>query len=343
MGKESPVIRRRETLALAGAAGALFGMAAAGSRFGAVSAAEQYKMVAIPKLRAPWFNEFEKGLLKAGKDFGVNAYQQAPESADEALQVRLIGDAINQGVNALLVVPNDAKSIVPVLAKAQGQKIVTCTHESPDQKNADFDIEMIDNKAFGEKSMDLLAKAMATPKGQFAIYVGSLTVPAHNIWADAALALAKQKYPDLKPVADRYPVAEDQSAAHQTALDILTAHPDLKGFLCFGSQGAPGAAQAVGEKGLIGKVAVMGTTSPNQAAQYLNDGSMSAAILWDPAEAAYAMVYLAKLILDGKKSSIDASIDIPTLGKPLAYTGNTLVYDRPLVVTKDNLAQYSTF
>ena len=296
------MINRRETLALAAAAGALLGMAAAGSRFGAALAAEQYKMVSIPKLRAPWFNEFEKGLQKAGKDFGVNVYQQAPESADEALQVRLISDAINQGVNALLVVPNDAQSIVPVLAKAQAQEIVTLTHESPQQKNADVDIEMIDNKAFGEKSIDLLAKAMGKPEGQYAIFVGSLTVPAHNIWADAALARAKQTYPDLKPIGDRYPVSEDQSAAHQTALDILTAHPDLKGFLCFGSQGAPGAAQAVGEKGLIGKVAVIGTTSPNQAAQYLKDGSMSASILWDPAEAAYAMVYMAKLIARQRRS-----------------------------------------
>ena len=171
----------------------------------AALAAEQYKMVSIPKLRAPWFNEFEKGLQKAGKDFGVNVYQQAPKSADEALQVRLISDAINQGVNALLVVPNDAQSIVPVLAKAQAQKIVTLTHELPQQKNADVDIEMIDNKAFGEKSIDLLAKAMGKPEGQYAIYVGSLTVPAHNIWADAALARAKQMYPDLKPVARSLP------------------------------------------------------------------------------------------------------------------------------------------
>jgi simple sugar transport system substrate-binding protein len=337
------MINRRETLALAAAAGALLGIPAAGSRFGGALAAEQYKMVSIPKLRAPWFNEFEKGLQKAGKDFGVNVYQQAPESADEALQVRLISDAINQGVNALLVVPNDAQSIVPVLAKAQAQKIVTLTHESPQQKNADVDIEMIDNKAFGEKSVDLLAKAMGNPEGQYAIYVGSLTVPAHNIWADAALARAKQMYPDLKPIGDRYPVSEDQSAAHQTALDILTAHPDLKGFLCFGSQGAPGAAQAVGEKGLIGKVAVIGTTSPNQAAQYLNDGSMSASILWDPAEAAYAMVYMAKLTLDGKKAMIGSDLDIPTLGKPLAVKGNTLIYDRPLIVAKDNLDRYNTF
>lgn len=72
------MINRRETLALAGAASALIGMSAAGGRLGSALAAQQYKMVSIPKLRAPWFNEFEKGLLKAAKEYGVNAYQQAP-------------------------------------------------------------------------------------------------------------------------------------------------------------------------------------------------------------------------------------------------------------------------
>ncbi|NLJ38907.1 MAG: substrate-binding domain-containing protein, partial [Candidatus Atribacteria bacterium] len=243
-----------------------------------VFAAEKYTMVSIPKLRAPWFNQLEKGLNKASADFGIEVYQQAPASADEAEQVRLIEDAINQGVNAVLVVPNNASSCEPVFARAKEQKIAVVTHESPDQVNADFDVEMIDNKKFGEKAMELLVEKMGD-SGKFVVFVGSLTVPAHNIWADAALALAKEKYPNLVQVADRYPVSEDQNLARQTSLEILTANPDLKGFLCFGSQGAPGAAQAVREKGLQDKVTVIGTTSPNQAAQYLEDGSMDYSIL----------------------------------------------------------------
>jgi simple sugar transport system substrate-binding protein len=304
--------------------------------------AKDYTMVSIPKLRATWFDRLETGLKKAGADFKINVSQQAPASADEAQQVRLIEDAINQGNNAILVVPNDAKSIEPVFARAHAQKIVTVTHESPGQKNADFDIEMIDNKAFGEKAMELLVKGMGT-EGEYAVYVGSLTVPAHNIWADAAIALAKKKYPKLKEVATRFPASEDQNLARQTALDIITAHPGIKGFLCFGSQGGPGAAQANREKGLIGKITVIGTTSPSQASQYLKDGSFTTAILWDPAEAGYAMTYLAKTVLDGKKASVGPSFDIPTLGKPLAVKGNTLVYDRPLVVTKENVDQYASF
>jgi len=117
----------------------------------------------------------------------------------------------------------------------------------------------------------------------------------------------------------------------------------VKAFLCFGSQGAPGAAQAIREKGLIGKIAVIGTTAPSQAAPYLKDGSFSTAILWDPAEAGYAMAYIAKTVLDGKKNSIGPEFEIPTLGKPLSVKGNTLIYDRPLLVTKANVDQFSGF
>lgn len=255
----------------------------------------------------------------------------------------MMEDAINQGNNAMLIVPNDANSIVPAFVRAQSKGIVTITHESPQQQNADFDVEMIDNVAFGEKAMELMVKDMGTESGKYAVFVGSLTVPAHNIWADAAIALAEKKYPGLKKIATRYPVSEDQNAARQTALDIITANPDVKGFLCFGSQGGPGAAQALREKGLIGKIAVIGTTAPSQAKKYLEDGSMTTAILWDPAEAGYAMVYLAKTVLDGNKDKVDVNFEIPTLGSPLMVKGNTLIYDRPLIITKDNIDQYKGF
>ena len=308
-----------------------------------VAAKEAYTMISIPKLRATWFDRLEVGLIEAGKEYGITVSQQAPASADEAQQVRMMEDAINQGNNAMLIVPNDANSIVPAFVRAQSKGIVTITHESPQQQNADFDVEMIDNVAFGEKAMDLMVKDMGTESGKYAVFVGSLTVPAHNIWADAAIALAEKKYPGLKKIATRYPVSEDQNAARQTALDIITANPDVKGFLCFGSQGGPGAAQALREKGLIGKIAVIGTTAPSQAKKYLEDGSMTTAILWDPAEAGYAMVYLAKTVLDGNKDKVDVNFEIPTLGSPLMVKGNTLIYDRPLIITKDNIDQYKGF
>jgi simple sugar transport system substrate-binding protein len=84
----------------------------------------------------------------------------SPASADEAEQVRLIQDAISRKVNAILVVPNNAQSLEPVFAQAKEAGIVVLTHESPDQKNANFDIEMINNQEFGEYAAEQLAKNM---------------------------------------------------------------------------------------------------------------------------------------------------------------------------------------
>jgi simple sugar transport system substrate-binding protein len=117
----------------------------------------------------------------------------------------------------------------------------------------------------------------------------------------------------------------------------LRTYPNLHGFLAFGSQGAPGAAQAVREQHVQGAV-VVGTTSPNQAGQYLDDGSMTKSILWDPGEAGYAMVWLAEQVLD--KKQVSEGTEIPTIGKIPSLKENTITYDRPLILDKGNRKQY---
>ena len=42
----------------------------------------------------------------------------------------------------------------------------------------------------------LLAEKMGG-KGKYVVYVGSLTVPLHNLWADNAIAYLKKNYPDM--------------------------------------------------------------------------------------------------------------------------------------------------
>jgi simple sugar transport system substrate-binding protein len=305
--------------------------------------AAQYTAVSIPKFTSTWFDRMQVGLEKAGAELGVTITQEVPSPADAAQQVKLVEDATNQGSDAILVVPDDPESIEAAFAGAQAKKIVTITHQSPDQAHADYDVEMIDNAFFGHLGMEEMVKALGSPEGQYAVYVGSFTRPDHNTWADAAVALARQKYPGLKLVGERFPVSEDAGLARETALDLLAAYPDIRGFLVFGDRGGPGVAQALRQKGLIGKISVISTTGPSEASPYLKDGSLSASVLWDPADAGYAMVYLAKLALDGKRSMIGADLDIPGLGKPLSFAGNTMVFDRPIVLTKENVDEFSGF
>lgn len=190
------------------------------------------------------------------------------------------------------MVPNNAKSLEPAFARAREAGIAVITHESQGQVNADYDIEMFNNTTFGELMIDQLVKHTNGKAGSYAIYVGSLTVPAHNMWADAAIAKQKAKYPNLTFI-NKFPVSEDRNASRQTALELLTTYPDLVGIICMGSEGAPGVAQALREKGLKNKIAVLGVTTPNVARRALKDGYMTEAILWDPAQAARIQAYIA--------------------------------------------------
>ena len=156
----------------------------------------------------PWFNAMEAGIKERGQKLGVDAFMVGPTSADPALQVRAIEDLIAQGVKVIGVVPNDAKVLEPVLQKAKDAGIIVITHESPGQKGADWDFELASATGFGEAHAKLLAEKMGG-KGEYAVFVGSLTVPLHNAWADAAIEYLKKNYPDMKLVGERYGVAED--------------------------------------------------------------------------------------------------------------------------------------
>jgi simple sugar transport system substrate-binding protein len=300
------------------------------------STASKYEMVLITKIADPWFVNMEEGLNQANTEYGIHAVKFDPSAYDPALQVKACEDMIAKGVNAILITPDDAKSLEPVFAKARAKGIAVVTNESPNQVNADFDVEMVDNVQYGEAGMEYLVKAMGN-SGKYVIMVGSLTVPNHNIWADAGIALAKKKYPNMVQATDRIP-AETIDVAREKALEILKAYPDVKGFICWGSQGAPGVCQAIREKGLIGKVHVVGGTTPSQGREYLKDGSFDYDVMYSPKWGAYTAAYIAKMVLD--KKAVTDGIVVPNVGKG-KLSGTNLVVHNILLITKENVDQFN--
>ncbi len=281
----------------------------------------------------PWFNAMEAGIKEQGAKLGLDAFMVGPTSADPALQVRAIEDLIAQGVKVIGVVPNDAKVLEPVLAKAKEAGIFVVTHESPGQKGADWNFELASSTGFGEAHAKLLAEKMGG-KGEYAVFVGSLTVPLHNAWADAAIAYIKANYPDMKLVGERYGVAEDVDKSRSTALDLISAHPDLKGFLAFGSQGPIGAGRAVEERRKVGEIFVLGPFSPGQGQKLIKSDAISGGFMWNPKQAGEVFVTMADRLIKGE--SIKDGDDIPGLGviKPV---GNDIIVDQLLPINKDTV------
>ena len=305
-------------------------LAVAATLSGAVSAQTMGIVVKVGGI--PWFNAMETGIQKKAGELGVTAEMIGPVSPDPALQVQAIEDLIAKKVDVIGIVPNDQSALEPVLEKARAAGIKVVAHEGPGLKNVDWDFELASAQGFGEAHAKLFSETIKEP-GKYAVFVGSLTVPLHNAWADAAIAWLKTNRPDLVIVGERYGVAENVDDSRKTALDLIAANPDLKGILAFGSQGPIGAGRAVEERRMIGKIAVLGPFSPGQGAKMVHQGVLTGGYMWNPALAGEVFVTMGKMLVDGKP--IEAGTDIPGLGvvQPDAE-GRDIITDNLLELNK---------
>lgn len=290
-----------------------------------------------------WFVRMEEGVKQFASDTGINAFQKGPAKTDAAMQVQVIQDLIAQGVDALAVVPVDPAALEPVLKEAMDKGIVVVTHEGSTQQNTQYDIEAFDNAGYGAYIMDNLAAAMGE-EGLYTTMVGHVTNASHNEWADAAVAHQKEKYPNmtLLEAEPRVESEDDQERAYERAKELFKKYPELKGVLGTSSKDAPGVAKAIDELGLIGKKFTVGTGMPNESKQFLESGAMSAATLWDPKDAGYALLSLAVKVLNNEP--IENNLDLGIAGyENLQFAeGSTkvLLGEGWINVTTDNVDEF---
>jgi len=279
---------------------------------GSAEADDGYEIVVVPKDSSnPWFVRMEEGVDEYAEETGLNVYQRGTAEIDATLQAQLVQDLIAQGVDAICVVPVDVVSIEPVLAQARDAGIVVITHEGAALENVDYNIEAFSNAGYGAFIMDNLAEAMGE-EGLYTTMVASLTVGAHNEWADAGVAHQQATYPDMQ-LLEEQPRVESQDngdVAYNTAMELFNAYPDLKGIMGTSSYDAPGVARAIEELGLVGRAFTSGTGLPLDNADLLESGIVQSLTLWDPAVAGKAMVSLAVMVLEGQEISEPVDLGI---------------------------------
>ncbi|WP_067141151.1 autoinducer 2 ABC transporter substrate-binding protein [Oceanivirga salmonicida] len=257
----------------------------------------------MPKLVGiPYFNQTSEGAEKAGKDLGVEVIYTGPTKADAAEQVKMIEDLINRGVDAIAVAPNDPAAVIPVLQKAKAAGIVVLDWDTPtDIAIVDASVRQIDDKEIGEKIIQKLVEYMGTDEGDYAIVTGGLSAENLNKWIQFGLDYSKEHYPKLNLVTDKIPTDEKQQEAYSKTLDLIKAYPNIKGIAGYSTVAPLGVAQAIREKGLQDKIAVVGNAVKEDAQDFLSDGSLDAGVLWNPKDLGYLTISVAKALLEGKE------------------------------------------
>ncbi|BBH24490.1 ABC transporter substrate-binding protein [Paenibacillus baekrokdamisoli] len=302
---------------------------------------KKYKIVMVAKHEGiSWFDDMRTGVDEFDKEYAdVDASQIAPEGGDPAKQVQMVEDLIAQGVDAILVVPNDPTAMAPVLKKAKEKGIVVVSHEAEGLADiVDYDLEAFNNDDFGVAMFEAMAKSM-NYEGKFTGFVGALTMQTHMQWYNAGLKYVTEKYPKMEFVSKQpYEDRNDEKIAYEKAQEVLKAYPDIKGI--FNTSVSSGASSSLVLQEKNNKnVHVTGIGLPSVSGNYLKEGFMYQALCWRPADAGYAAALVAYKILKGEE--IKSGIDLKRPGyESVTLEGKVLKAKATLILNKDNVDDY---
>ncbi len=303
----------------------------------ALGAERKLTIAMLPKLvNIDYFDACKRGAQKTAAELGVTLIYDGPTEPSGAEQNKFMDTWIRQGVNAIGVAPNQPKAIKRFVDKAHaaGIKVLTWDSDAP-ESGRDLFVNQVDEKVLGEKLMDDLATQMGG-EGEWAIAIASLDAANLNTWRRFSEARAKEKYPKLKLIATEVR-KEDENFASQKVGTLLNAWPNLKGIIAFDSNSVPGSCEAVKRAGKVGKVAIVGNSTPGKMRPYIKQDILQSFYLWDPRELGSLTVRMAKLLCEGQTPKNGA--DIPGYGKvKLSATDpKTVIMADPIRFTKENI------
>ena len=300
----------------------------------------EYTVVMIVKQSDSWFDDMEVGVNQLAADTGLNCYVLFPESGDAALQISLMEDLISQGVDAICVVPNDPEALIPTITKAREAGIVVVSHEAPGiADSVDLDVEAFVNEEFGKLFGEAVAQA-AGGEGEYAGFVGGLTMETHMVWYQSAVDYISENYPDMVCVStEPYEDGNSIEGAYDKTAELIRAYPDIKVIFDCSAHGG-GICQAIQDRNLQDSIKVVSLALPSMSATYLKDGSMVHGQAWRPADAGYAACYAAYLLASGQ--GVETGTDLLATGYESVTVEGTIAYgNAPLIFSADNIDDYN--
>jgi ribose transport system substrate-binding protein len=254
----------------------------------------------IPKGVSHFFwQSVHQGAESAASELNVEIMWKGPaQETDYSGQINIVEDAINRRVDGIVLAPSHRDALVPIVDRAQKEGIPVTIFDSGIGTDNYVSYVATDNLQGGVTAAERLAEKLGG-KGKVAI----LGVKAGSVSTDEREQgfqdTIKQKYPGIEIVAFQYGEA-DRTRSLDRATDILTAHTNLNGFFASNESSTVGAVQAIKQKGLAGKVVLVGFDSSPNLIEDLKAAAIDSLVLQNPFKMGYEAVKAMVAKLDGQ-------------------------------------------
>ena len=295
----------------------------------------------LPKnLGNPYFDTSSSGAEEAVEEFGGSFEEVGPSEASPTSQVQYIQTAAQQGAGALIVSANDPEAICDALDEARSADVKVVTFDSDANPECrDLFINQATSEGIAKVQVDLIAEQIGDA-GQIAVLSASANATNQNAWIELMEAELAASHPDIELVEVVYGDDDDQTSFDKTAA-LLQTYPDLKGIVSPTTVGIAAAARYLSTSDFKGKVALTGLGTPNQMREYVEDGTVTAFALWNPADLGYLAAFAAQALVSGDITGAEGdSFEAGKLGSYEVGADGAVLLGDPYVFDAENIGDF---
>ena len=280
---------------------------------GTVENEPQHVALIAKSKNSEFFKSVFAGANAASSEYDIRLTIDGPETEEDVeTQNELIDKAVADGADAIVLsaISYEGNADAVNRAAAHGVKIVVF--------DSDVDSDRVqvrigtDNIAAGQKA----AQAAFKEEGELEIGIVNYDTSSRN---------GQEREKGFRMIASHTErvrrihtinVLAEQADAQIKTMELLQENPEINVLVAFNEPTCVGAAMAVEELGLAGKIRMVGFDSNVEAVEMLQDGVISALVVQNPYAMGYLGVEAACNLLNGKSGKIydpAALVDTPTV------------------------------
>ncbi len=303
---------------------------------------EGLEVAFLPKqVNNPYFTVADGGGEDAVGEFGGDYKEVGPSEASASSQVSYINTLSQQQTDVIVTAANDPNAVCGALntARDAGATVVTFDSDT-DPSCRDLFVNQATAESIAQTQVELIAEQIGG-SGEIAILSATPNATNQNAWIDLMREeLEKEEYADIELVTVAYGNDDDQKSFQETQ-GLLRSYPDLAGIISPTTVGLAAAARYLSGSSYQGEVALTGLGTPNQMREFVNDGTVEAFALWDPAQLGYLAAYAGAALASGQITGAEGqTFTAGDLGEYTIEANGELVLGPPTVFDADNIDDY---
>ncbi|ADG18777.1 ABC transporter substrate-binding protein [Paraburkholderia atlantica] len=240
----------------------------------------------------------KSGAEQSAKANNVRITFEGPET--EAMvdkQIDMLSAALAKKPQALGIAALDSKAAIPLLKRAQNDKIAVIAFDSGVDSDIPLTTCATDNVAAAALAADKMAGFIGN-SGEVGVIVHDQTSRTGVDRRDGFVNQIKSKHPNIKIVSVQYGAGDHLKSA-EIAKAMIQANPNLKGIFGANEGSADGAAIGIKESGK--KLVLIGFDSGKEQKDNIMSGLMAGAITQNPVGIGKCTVDSAVKALHGEK------------------------------------------